>query len=137
MTRSCKWQLMVLLVLGLFVSGAVSAYSAEGAKRPKAAAGTKFVGGKVSTVDLEGKVLTLKGKDGKETTVTWTDGTKLAWRAGKGKPVAANSSDLKVGQRVTAQVVPGADGTLVAQNIWIRKAMPARAAQHPKTPPAK
>jgi hypothetical protein len=134
MHRSKSVASLVLMVgIGALIAlGVASAYAAPGGKTASAGHGGGAISGQIESVNADGKALTIKDK-GKDVQVTWTDATKLAWKAGKGKPEAATAADLKAGEHVSVRGEKAADGSYTATSIWIHKAME----QHAKGTKAK
>jgi hypothetical protein len=70
--------------------------------------------GTVSSVDQGAKTFSLKAKDGKETSISWTDATKV------------RGGELKDGERAEVSVFPK-DGKNIATSIRISPAKVAKA----------
>jgi hypothetical protein len=123
-----------LIAVGILILFASRASAAEaGGNAAAAAKSSKGVGttivGEVASIDLEGKLLTVKA-GGKDVQINWTDDTRIVWKAPKTKAKGATAADLKIGQRVSVRTVKSADGKLSAGSIAIRKGLaPKKAAQ--------
>jgi hypothetical protein len=134
----CKAVLSLVLAVGigaLIATGVTSTYAATGSKTVAAGPKGEAISGQVDSVNVVGKVLTIKDK-GKEIQVVWTDTTKLAWKVGKEKPEPATVADLKAGEHVSVRGEKIADGKYTATSIWIHKAM-EHPAKETKPQPAK
>ena len=99
----------VLLSMIAFVL-AIGVASVSSAKGNHAMA----MSGTVSVVDQNAKTFSLKGKDGKETSISWTAATKVRGGA------------LKDGEKVDVSVFPK-DGKNIATSIRISPAKVAKA----------
>jgi hypothetical protein len=72
---------------------------------------TQRVRGTITAVD--GKVLSVKSRDGKDVKLALTDATTYAY------PVVIKLSDIKPGDYVGTAAMPGADGKLVAREVHL------------------
>ena len=119
--------LVLAVAMGTAIAfGVTSAYAASGGKAGKMATGGPRGGGisgQIESIDTDGKVLTIKEKGQQEIQVSWNDATKIALKAGKGKPEAGTVADLKVGEHVSVRGEKTADGKYAATSIWVHGSM--------------
>ncbi len=117
----------VVGVCALLIASTAVAVAAEKSMKAK----SETMSGTIDAVNADARTLTLKVKT-KAHEVSWSDSTKIAWKHGKAaskeqqEMAAPTAADLKAGEMATVKAEKGADGKLMAEEIWIHpKAMHA------------